>query len=207
VIPASDKHIAFEWAGGIARAVGIVVHGWLQHIAESGPQDWTPDRVASLAPSISRALAAEGLIGDELATGRDRVVQALQNTLADERGRWLLSAHEDARNELAVGASDSGVLREFRIDRAFVADGARWIVDYKTSTHEGGRLDEFLDREVDRYRLQLENYARLLTQIEGRPVRLGLYFPLLKAWRSWNFETGAEAPRVLTKESQLQLPI
>ena len=40
----------------------------------------------------------------------------------------------------------------------------RWIVDYKTGTHEGGDLDAFLD---------------------NREIRLGLYFPLLKGWREW----------------------
>jgi len=32
----------------------------------------------------------------------------------------------------------------------------RWIVDYKTGTHEGGDLEEFLDREQERCRAQLE---------------------------------------------------
>jgi len=47
--------------------------------------------------------------------------------------------------------------------------------------------DEFLDREVERYRPQLENYARLLAQRESRSVRMGLYFPLLCGWREWSW--------------------
>src|SRR5581483_107293 len=118
----------------------------------------------------------------------ERVVSALRNTLADERGRWLLRDHPQARNELAIATLDAGVVREYRIDRTFVDEsGARWIVDYKTSTHEGGGLEAFLDREVERYRAQLESYARLLRNLERRPIKLGLYFPLLKAWRSWDF--------------------
>jgi len=63
--------------------------------------------------------------------------------------------------------------------------GTRWIVDYKTSMHEGGELELFLDREQTRYREQLERYARILRALDGRPVRLGLYFPLLRGWREW----------------------
>ena len=45
-------------------------------------------------------------------------------------------------------------------DRSFIDDaGVRWVIDYKTSQHLGGGLEEFLDREVERYRRQLERYA------------------------------------------------
>ena len=37
----------------------------------------------------------------------------------------------------------------------------------------------------ERYRAQLERYAALLRGLDRRPVRLGLYFPLLKGWREW----------------------
>ena len=51
----------------------------------------------------------------------------------------------------ASPAKDSGVsggrLRSVVIDRCFVdRDGVRWVVDYKTSAHEGGGLEEFLDQ-------------------------------------------------------------
>ena len=32
---------------------------------------------------------------------------------------------------------------------------------------------------------QLERYGRLMSQLEDRPLRLALYFPLLKGWREW----------------------
>ena len=71
------------------------------------------------------------------------------------------------------------------VDRTFVDGGVRWIVDYKTSSHEGAGLDEFLDREQQRYRPQLERYAALIGRLGPEPVRLGLYFPLLSGWREW----------------------
>jgi len=75
------------------------------------------------------------------------------------------------------------------IDRTFVdADGVRWIVDFKTSDHSGGGLDEFLDREQARYRDQLERYGRALSLLDSRPQRLALYFPLVGGWREWEAE-------------------
>jgi hypothetical protein len=64
--------------------------------------------------------------------------------------------------------------------------GVRWIVDYKLSTHEGAGVDQFLDSEQERYRPQLEKYAGLFEQ-ENRPIRICLYFPLLKASREWEY--------------------
>jgi hypothetical protein len=71
------------------------------------------------------------------------------------------------------------------MDRTFVADGVRWIVDYKTSAHEGGGLDAFLDNEVIRYKEKMDRYARILQKLDKRPVKIGLYFPLVRGWREW----------------------
>jgi ATP-dependent exoDNAse (exonuclease V) beta subunit len=75
------------------------------------------------------------------------------------------------------------------IDRSFVdADQVRWIVDYKTGEHLEGDRDAFLDQELERYRAQLETYARIVRELEVRPIRLALYFPLFADWRTWEFD-------------------
>lgn len=53
------------------------------------------------------------------------------------------------------------------------------MVDYKTNRHEGADIEGFLDRERERYAVQLQRYASAL---EGG-ARCGLYFPLLAGWR------------------------
>ena len=63
----------------------------------------------------------------------------------------------------------------------------RWIVDFKTSRHEGADVQGFLDRERERYREQLENYAEAVGL--GQKGKLGLYFPLIAAWREWSRTT------------------
>jgi ATP-dependent helicase/nuclease subunit A len=111
------------------------------------------------------------------------VVSALGNSLDDPRGRWLLGPQQDARNEFRITALVDGERRNLVIDRTFVDEqGRRRIVDYKTSGHEGAGVEGFLDQERDRYRRQLERYALALGAHESS---LGLYFPLLSAWREW----------------------
>jgi ATP-dependent exoDNAse (exonuclease V) beta subunit len=69
------------------------------------------------------------------------------------------------------------------VDRIFrTAEGVRWIVDYKTSSHEGADTEGFLDQQRERYRAQLERYAHALAAGE---VTLALYFPVLSGWREW----------------------
>jgi hypothetical protein len=60
-------------------------------------------------------------------------------------------------------------------------------VDFKTGLHEGAGLEEFLDREQERYAPQLGRYAALLAPLHEGPVRLGLYFPRHAAWREWGY--------------------
>src|SRR5258706_12027 len=178
-----DAPVEFSWAGDTARRVGSVVHRWLQRIAEEEAKGWTRKRIEGERESIRRELAARGVIDAELESACDRVIKALGACLEDKRGRWLLGPQRNARNEYRLSAIVDGTTRMLVIDRLFEDDvGDTWIVDYKTSTHEGADLEAFLAREQDRYREQLERYV---VAVGNSNARRGLYFPLLKGWRGW----------------------
>jgi ATP-dependent helicase/nuclease subunit A len=179
--------VPFDWAGETARHVGTVVHRYLRRIAVDGVAAWEGDRMAAQASAVRVALARLGVLPGELEAAVERTQAILVNVLRDPRGRWILSPeHTDARGELALSAVVDGRLVHVVIDRTFVdSRGQRWVVDYKTGSHEGSDVDEFIDREVLRYRPQLETYGMLFARRESRPVRLGLYFPQLCGWREW----------------------
>jgi ATP-dependent exoDNAse (exonuclease V) beta subunit len=182
------RAIEFSWAGSTARHVGTVVHRQLERIARDGVSRWPADRVDGLRPTIELALAQLGVDADELPGAVDKAQRALRSTLGDDKGRWLLEGGTDARCEwpLTRAGDPPG---QYVIDRSFVDDdGVRWIVDYKTGDHQGGDVEHFLDEERARYREQLETYAQLVRQLEDRPIRLALYFPLFAAWRTWDFD-------------------
>jgi ATP-dependent exoDNAse (exonuclease V) beta subunit len=158
----------------------------LQRIAEQGLERWSAQRVAGLKPAFARELELLGVEPAERAGAAERVATALSRSLADHHGRFVLEPHEEARSELRLTLRAGSVLEHIRLDRTFVADGKRWIVDFKTSQHEGGRLSEFLDSEVARYAPQLERYAAAVAASDSRPVQLALYFPLLGELRAWS---------------------
>jgi ATP-dependent exoDNAse (exonuclease V) beta subunit len=180
-----EELIAFDWSGQTLRDVGTVVHRVLQRIAQQGLEEWPEGRVVDRLPAIRAQLQEVGVPRAELDGAARRAVAALRQALSSERGRWVLSAHEEAVSEWELSGILRGRILHRKLDRTFVADGVRWIIDYKTGTHEGSGLEEFLDNERERYRQQMEAYAELVTQLDARPVRLGLYFPLINGWREW----------------------
>ncbi|HZP89186.1 MAG TPA: UvrD-helicase domain-containing protein [Burkholderiales bacterium] len=188
LLPEIAETVEFSWASETARHTGSVVHSFLQRFAEEGIDAWTAARVKAMEQVFARDLRARGVPEAELPPALERVTAALCNALRDERARWVLSVHSEAACEIGLTAQLDGVLIDLVIDRTFVdPSGTRWIVDYKTGIHEGGDLQAFLDREQQRYRDQLERYARVMQMTDARPIKLALYFPLLGAWREWNF--------------------
>ena len=180
----SPAEVSFRCAGDTLRHIGTVVHQMLRQIAEDGLDGWSQQRVEGRAPAHRTALAALGVPSAELASAVEQVGKALTRVLEDERGRWILASHPEAACEYSLCGIVDGEIVSVRIDRTFVDDaGVRWIVDYKTGSHEGTGLEAFLDNERERYRRQLELYRRIFSAMDDRPVRAALYFPLLNGWR------------------------
>ena len=177
----------FAWASDVARQVGRAVHRALERIGKDGIERWRSLGEQGQQTRLTGLLRELGTPRSRLVDAVARAHGAVRNTLDDARGRWLLEhAHADARSERELSAWIDDRLVTAILDRTFVDEhGVRWIVDFKTGAHEGGALEEFIDGEVERYRPQLERYARLMRHLDERPLRVGLYFPLLKEWREW----------------------
>jgi len=175
----------YQWAGQSAIHVGTVVHDWLRRISDQGLEGWTANRILDLKPKFNQELELMGVDFGDLDQSTARVVHALLGVLEDPRGRWILDDHLEASSEFPITYLGTGGLRHLRLDRTFVDKDIRWIIDFKTSYHEGGSLEDFLDLEVARYRSQLSRYAEVLSTIDNRPIRMALYFPIFKAFRDW----------------------
>jgi ATP-dependent exoDNAse (exonuclease V) beta subunit len=182
-LAAEQDEIEFSWVRQTARRVGTVVHEALERFGRTALP--APGDLIPLRARLESRLQALGVEQERAQAGAERALAALQATLADPQGRWLFDdAHVEAHSELALSGVHAGHIVNAVIDRTFVsADGTRWVVDFKTSPHEGGDLAAFLDSEAVRYASQLTRYARLARQMGPQPVRAGLYFPLLAAWR------------------------
>jgi ATP-dependent helicase/nuclease subunit A len=174
----------FSWVGETARHIGTVVHAALESYAMSVALP-SKEAIEAQRESYLYQLRRHGVPAGDLERAATTVVEALTRTVGDERGLWIFAAeHREQRSEWALTGIAAGRLTNVVIDRSFIdRDGTRWVIDFKTSRHEGGNLEAFLEREMTRYRSQLETYVSLARAVGSTPVRAGLYFPLLGVFR------------------------
>ncbi len=189
---ASERQVTYAWVGGASRHVGTLVHGLLNRVARDGTNAWHPGRIDALEASMRAELSRLGVGASVQMHAAGQVLRAIRNTVDSQRGQWILQPHQDARSEWPVTGVLGSQLISGTVDRLFRdAVNRLWVVDFKTSEHQGGSVDAFLDRERERYREQMETYAALLARSETGPISLGLYFPLLDAWREWEWAESA----------------
>ena len=178
--------IEFGWAGAEAAPIGNTLHAILQQIAEQGVENWNSELIDQATHAMRCMLIAEGLSGELLTSALSRCILGMQQALKSEKGQWILAGtHSDAHCEWPLSTLRNGQASHRIIDRSFIdEDGTRWIIDYKTASHEGGNLELFLDSEQQRHTRQLEGYRDLLQKMDPeRPIKVGLYFPVVDGWR------------------------
>ena len=151
------------------RLVGTVIHEKIAY----------PDR------DTTHRLKELGLLKQDLPKALDMIQIALINMQHDQRAQWILNpTHLDAHSEYAITSVIDGKLRHLIIDRTFIADGSRWIIDYKTSIPEPGESQtDFMTREQETYSEQLNTYAKAMAALDNHPIKMGLYFPMFGGWR------------------------
>ncbi|MBI2786068.1 MAG: hypothetical protein HYX60_07100 [Legionella longbeachae] len=76
--------------------------------------------------------------------------------------------HQDERNEYELLTHERGQIATRIIDRMFLEDNYRWIIDFKTGKDN--------DHSLQHHQQEVNDYAKLLT-LQGAPnVRCGIYY-------------------------------
>ena len=161
-----------------ARHLGTALHRTLKQIASDGINYWPLKRRNTLESGWLATLKQLGI----LATNKElkQLRQSVETMLNDTRGQWILDAHEDGHCEQALSYFDdiSQSVKTAIIDRTFIDNQQRWIIDYKYSAAADNESEKsFIARQIDAYKPQLNHYAELYQKLESRKVRCALYFP------------------------------
>ncbi|MDP3088127.1 MAG: UvrD-helicase domain-containing protein [Methylotenera sp.] len=155
---------------------GTLAHLYMELFAESDIKTWAGQRLQQCQPAMKKWLMQQGHSVQLAEQGATQVLVALNVTLTSEDGQWVLQNHTEAISEFSLLQSDEEGVKNHVIDRTFISEGVRWIVDYKLTT-----LNESLSTEADlataaeQHRPQLERYASLFTH-EDLPIKKAVLF-------------------------------
>jgi ATP-dependent exoDNAse (exonuclease V) beta subunit len=183
--PGADANIPEVSHDKLARQLGTVIHASLHRLSafdEAALQavdcrkyrDWWRQQLRRLhiaTADLEPAVAA--------------VEMAVASVLADPRGRRILSSErEQAYSEYELSSLRAdGRLAEHIIDRTYVENNIRWVVDYKSAVPDSGQaLAQFLEQQSQRYAPQMQRYRELFLAMEKRPVKTALYFTTIPYW-------------------------
>jgi ATP-dependent helicase/nuclease subunit A len=166
------------------RLTGTVTHSILQSIANNGVDWWTQQATDSKSQYVQRLLRQNGLT-DTDGNITSTIIEMLDKTVNDEKGSWIVSPHEEAESELRLSYVTADGVEDISIDRTFIDNGVRWIIDYKTAGTDNENLEAFLKKQRTQYNKQMQKYKTAISQIDHRPIKLGLYFPAISAWCEW----------------------
>lgn len=155
--------------------IGILAHRYLELIMKQGFEHWSLARIAALKPAMRIWLQKQGIDPNALEPATDRTMHMLETTLQSKAGQWLLKPRTSASAELPISSLEEAEARTQRLDLTFVEDGVRWIVDYKSTQLPQDISEAGLQALAERYRPQLEGYARLF-EGEDLPVKTAVFF-------------------------------
>lgn len=161
--------------GSLKASCGSLAHLYLEMIAGDGLENWPVERIFGLQGAMAAWLEAQGHAPQEALQGAALVSEALLATLTSEHGQWVLSPRASASSELAVTRVQGTRIAMHVVDRTFVENGERWVIDFKSARLGDGLTAGELGQQAERYRAQLERYAGLFEH-EGLPVRKGVFF-------------------------------
>lgn len=154
---------------------GILAHRYMELIAQDGLATWPISRLEALEPVMQRWLIAQGHSNEEAVIGAERALDALRITLESGTGQWVLKRRELASYEYTLARAEEDTVSTHIMDRTFVEDGVRWVIDYKSTRFPADISEPELQNQAELHADQLQRYARLFAH-EGLPVKAAVLF-------------------------------
>ncbi len=158
-----------------AKLIGIIMHEILQWICNHHPSE----RDALPTEFIDNRLRAYGLTDGDYLAASNTLNQQLTQLFQCPKGRWIIQAHDQERNEYELLIEQNNDIATRIIDRTFCDNGIRWIIDFKT-----GHMHP--DAQA-KHRQQVNEYADILSQKYPEPIRCGLYYLTNNQWDEWQY--------------------
>jgi ATP-dependent exoDNAse (exonuclease V) beta subunit len=164
-----------SYQSSLEAGIGTLAHRYMEMIAQQALSHWTVAHIETLKPAMQHWLRQQGhteqLANDAAAT----VQRILIQTINSADGQWVLKTRADAGVELGITRCHHDVVKSYVIDRTFIEDGIRWIIDYKSVSLESNLADSELNIIAEQYHTQLEDYATLFAD-QATPIQKAILF-------------------------------
>ncbi len=185
-LPLLARSIDVELEDSLPRNIGKFIHYILYQLAT---ENLDKLNLQQFKNHYSSRLNNFGILSEQAESALHLAELAINNVLNDSRGRWILEQHSEACSEYALSARKDNLIQSYIIDRTFIDnEGKRWIIDFKTNLYQTQPRDKFINEQKQIYKNQLDTYAEIYSQIETKPIHLGLYFPLFLGWCEWQYQ-------------------
>jgi ATP-dependent helicase/nuclease subunit A len=149
------------------KDMGTLAHLYLELIAKG---HFDARKLAQAEPAMCLWLRQQGHTTHQIETAASQVISALQRTLQNPQGQWVLKDHSQAKTEFALISADG---EKHVIDRTFVENNIRWVIDYKLGLEVTEANAEIVAKQ--QHAEQLARYAKLFSS-EGLPVKQAILF-------------------------------
>lgn len=153
--------------------IGTLTHRYLEMIADDHLDGWRSDSLPEHRVAMVKWFGRRGHDLSASQRAADEVLSMLQTVLNSETGRWILLPHAEAGCEIEFATADGEKSQKHAVDRSFVDQGVRWIIDYKTSKTDWDQAD-VASEQSGYYRSQLERYRQLYAN-DGLMIRCAVY--------------------------------
>ena len=171
-----------------SKNLGIVFHKLIEQISSVSLDFSKLDRKSTLIPLIERI--SKNMTIDLNIHDTEKLSEALLSMLNDKKGLWILNnkIHANTEQTLNYISDEPKRIKISVIDRSFVYEDYRWIIDYKLSAPKDNQsIATFSEEQLTRYSHQLDHYVRLYSNIEDRDIRVALYFPLIAKFLEYKY--------------------
>lgn len=156
----------------LQQIIGTFIHEQLYYFAQTNNLNCLPTWKAH----HEYHLRQQGLTHHDIAMTKQTFETVFSNLQICEIGQWIFEPRANANNEYSLASTEG----HFIIDRTFIEQDICWIIDYKVTT--------CTESHFEKYQNQLNQYAKLMAALTAHPIRLMLYYPLLKKAKQWCYE-------------------
>lgn len=180
--PNNSELPSLDWEINFSSQFGKLVHRILRRVCLDGLDVWNDGIPPLTKEAWKHQLSQMGVPPFITPSFVNRAETLVTKVLKDPTARWILdNNHAESSCELPIASVEANEFSTIIIDRTFVSDNKRWIVDYKTgSLLKEENQEQYIERMKNEHSDQLLKYSNIMQSFGPEKVSCGLYLAAIQ---------------------------